>query len=99
MRATVANVAIIGLIQPHIAITFHEVFGSLTYVAMGQEPVHPVNIPIPTKIGSKMGGTPTNQNGIPLVLTHRHVELRDCATCATVYSWHSDPPEGLRLRG
>ena len=30
--------------------------------------VPPVNIPIPTKIGSKMGGAPT-PNGIPLVLT------------------------------
>ena len=36
---------------------------------MGQNPVPPVNIPIPTKIGSKMGGAPTNQNGTPLVLT------------------------------
>ena len=26
---------------------------------MGQDPVPPVNIPIPTKIGSKMGGAPT----------------------------------------
>ena len=29
---------------------------------MGQNPVPPVNIPIPTKI-PKMGGAPTNQNG------------------------------------
>ena len=28
----------------------------MTQVAMGQKPVPPVNIPIPTKIGSKMGG-------------------------------------------
>ena len=28
-------------------------------LAMGQNPVPPVNIPIPTKIGSKMGGAPT----------------------------------------
>ena len=27
-----------------------------TNLAMGQNPVPPVNIPIPTKIGSKMGG-------------------------------------------
>ena len=27
-------------------------------MAMGQTPVPPVNIPIPTKIGSKMGGAP-----------------------------------------
>ena len=26
---------------------------------MGQHPVSPVNIPIPTKIGSQMGGAPT----------------------------------------
>ena len=36
---------------------------------MDQNPVPPVNIPIPTKIGSEMGGAPTNQNGIPLALT------------------------------
>ena len=30
-----------------------------TKMAMGQKPVPPVNIPIPTKIGSKMGGAPT----------------------------------------
>ena len=32
---------------------------SFTDLAMGQTPVPPVNIPIPTKIGSKMGGAPT----------------------------------------
>ena len=31
------------------------------YMAMGQTPVPPVNIPIPTKIGSKMGGEFTYQ--------------------------------------
>ena len=30
-------------------------------MAMGQKPVPPVNIPIPTKIGSKMGGEFTYQ--------------------------------------
>ena len=30
-------------------------------VAMGQNPSPPVNIPIPTKIGSKMGGAPTRK--------------------------------------
>ena len=30
-----------------------------TNLAMGQKPVPPVNIPIPTKVGSKMGGAPT----------------------------------------
>ena len=29
-------------------------------VAMGQNPVPPVNIPIPTKVGSKMGGASQN---------------------------------------
>ena len=33
------------------------------HMAMGQKPVPPVNIPIPTKIGSKMGGEFTYQNG------------------------------------
>ena len=32
-------------------------------MAMGQNPVPPVNIPIPTKIPTQMGGAPTNQNG------------------------------------
>ena len=31
------------------------------HMAMGQKPVPPVNIPIPTKIGSKMGGAPTRK--------------------------------------
>ena len=39
-------------------------------MAMAQtQIIPPVNIPIPTKIGSKMGGP---QNGIPLVLTPGH---------------------------
>ena len=47
--------------------------GSICHMAMGQNPVPSVNIPIPTKIGSKMGGalkTPkwTNQNPFPLTL-------------------------------
>ena len=37
-------------------------------MATGQNPVPSVNIPIPTKIGSKMGGAPTPKR-IPLVLT------------------------------
>ena len=46
-----------------------------TDVAMGQNPNRtPSEHPNPTtKIGSKMGGAPTNQNGIPLVLTHSNV--------------------------
>ena len=40
---------------------------AMSHMAMGQNPVSPVNIPIPTKIGSKMGGAPNNsrwyQNG------------------------------------
>ena len=30
----------------------------------------------PQQIGSKMGGSPTNQNGIPLVLTHSQISFR-----------------------
>ena len=41
--------------------------GAFVHMAMGQNPVPPVNIPIPTKIPTKMGGAPT-PNGIPLVL-------------------------------
>ena len=37
--------------------------------------VPPVNLPIPTKIGSKMGAAPNPQNGIPLVLTHGHLNF------------------------
>ena len=33
------------------------------HMAMGQNPVPPVNIPIPTKIGSKLGGAYLPQNG------------------------------------
>ena len=40
------------------------------HLAMGQNPVPPMNIPIPTKIGSKMGGAPKT---LPLVLTHGHL--------------------------
>ena len=32
-------------------------------LAMGQNPVPPVNIPIPTKTGSKIGGAPTPKMG------------------------------------
>ena len=39
------------------------------HVAMGQNPVPPVNIPIPTKKGSKMGGEFTYPKLAPLVLT------------------------------
>ena len=42
-------------------------------MAMGQNPVPPVNIPIPTKIGSKMGGEFTYPKTLPLVLTHSHM--------------------------
>ena len=38
-------------------------------MAMGQKPVPPVNIPIPTKIGPKMGGEFTYPKLLPLVLT------------------------------
>ena len=44
-------------------------------MAMGQNPVPPVNIPIPTKVGSKMGGefTYRDQNGTKTVLNHGQV--------------------------
>ena len=41
-------------------------------VAMGQDPIPPVNIPIPTKMGG-INCAPTKQNGISLVLTHSQV--------------------------
>ena len=50
-------------------------------MAMGQNPAPPVNIPIPTKIGSKMGGEFTYpNNGIPLVLTHGQMAMDQVAT-------------------
>ena len=42
------------------------------HVAMGQNPVPPVNIPIPTKIGSKMGGAPIRIDPQPFLL---HLEI------------------------
>ena len=44
----------------------------LREMAMGQNPVPLANIPIPTKIGSKMGCAPTPKE-IPLVLTHSQI--------------------------
>ena len=41
---------------------------------MGQNPVPPVNIPIPTRIGSTMGGAPIPKM-VPSVLTHRHTRV------------------------
>ena len=56
----------------YIYICIH-IYIYIIYVATGQKPVTPVNIPIPTKIGSKMGGTPTNQNGTIGFDNHSHV--------------------------
>ena len=44
---------------------------------MGQKPVPPVNIPIPTRIPTKMGGefTNPNQNGIPLNGFDHHSQM------------------------
>ena len=44
-------------------------------MAMGQNPISPVNIPIPTKIGSKMGGefSPTPKWHPKTVLTHSQI--------------------------
>ena len=44
---------------------------------MGQNPVTPVNIPIPTKIGSKMGGAPTPK----FDLTSFDPQPFGCAVC------------------
>ena len=42
-------------------------------MAMGQKPIPPVNIPIPTEIGSKMGGEFTYPKMVPVVLTHSQI--------------------------
>ena len=65
--------------------------------AMGQNPVSPVNIPIPTKIGSKMGGAPTpkwDPIGVDPVLhkpkeTFRavsafRIKAGDCRSCSNL---------------
>ena len=43
-------------------------------MATGQKPVLPVNIPIPTKIGSKMGGAPTTKWDSVGFDNHSHIE-------------------------
>ena len=43
------------------------------HMAVGQKPVFPVNLPIPTKLGSNMSGEFTYPKMVPLVLTHSHV--------------------------
>ena len=52
-------------------------------VAMGQNPVPPVNIPIPTKIPTKMGGAPTPKWDPKTVLTHSHMEVIYHFRCST----------------
>ena len=47
---------------PHIMVKFGAM-GKETQMAMGQTPLPPVNIPILTKIGSKMGGVHLPRNG------------------------------------
>ena len=61
----------------------------MTELAMGQNPVPPANIPIPTKIGSKMGGA-------PLVLTHSQISTllrllleRIVFSCSVTTPWVS----------
>ena len=49
---------------PEIGATGGDIFTALgkwpwVFYAQNPKPVPPVNIPIPTKIGSKMGGAPT----------------------------------------
>ena len=51
-------------------------------MAMGQNPVPPVNIPIPTKIGSKMSGAPTPKWG-PIGIDPQPNEL----ACSHCNSW------------
>ena len=51
-----------------------------SYLAMGQKPVPPVNIPIPTKIDSN--GWCTYHKMIPLVLSHSHFVMNRCGSVA-----------------
>ena len=45
-------------------------------MAMGQKPNRtPSEHPIPTKMGSKMGGAPNYPKMVPLVLTHSHMHV------------------------
>ena len=74
------------------------------HMAMGQKPVPPVNIPIPTKIGSKMGGAPKTPKMVPLVLTHSHIYIYICIHTHTyIYIYicthlGSLFPEGIQRR-
>ena len=63
-------------------------------MAMGQNPVFPVNIPIPTKIGSKKGGAPTPkwyQNGF----APQPNGQRACQTQEVGHKWANLPPFDL----
>ena len=57
------------LFQAHRFLGCHPPQKTNMAMAMGQNPVPPVNIPIPTKIGSKMGDAPYPKMGSPFVLT------------------------------
>ena len=64
---------------------------------MGQNPVPPVNIPIPTKIGSKMGGAPTSKM-VPLVLTGRMTKPNPGLGIAEFQIWTLQGAPGGLLR-
>ena len=55
-----SNISLGGISHPEFRSTLMSKSGWLFHMAMGQKPCYPpVNIPIPTKIGSKLGGAPT----------------------------------------
>ena len=63
------RVASLGRIRARAPLKLH-VF-DVWHMAMGQKPVPPVNIPIPTKID--LNGWCTYPKMVPLVLTHSHI--------------------------
>ena len=66
---------------------------SVPYMAMGQNPVPPVNMPIPTKIDQN--GWCTNPKMAPLVLTHSQITGRKyCSRPAAELVW-AFPTKGL----
>ena len=58
-------------------------------MSMGQNPIPPVNIPIPTQIGSRMGGAPKTPKWDPSVLTTTAISKTTYPKMAPLVLTHS----------
>ena len=68
------------------------------HLAMGQNPVPPVSIPIPTKIGSKMGGAFTYQpKWDPIGFEPQPFVFGQLSTQVPVFSHRQAKPPAVRL--